>query len=285
MHKAILVKAFTKDKEQGNPAGVITNAGDMTDEQMLSVAKDLKFSESAFVQTSEVANFKVRFFSVEEEVSFCGHATIATFHTLFEHGLLDFKGQDEIEVKQETKTGVLSVHCRKDGFITMVQNKPEFGLIEKDRHLIAQLLSISASEILNFPIQSVSTASTKLIIPISKLEVVKNIQPDLKGIYKYTERTGVRGFYPFTTETLNKDSNFFARAFNPFIGIDEDPITGVAAGALGAYVNKYQLMNKESFVIEQGYFMGKGGKMYVDVSDNIKVGGYAATFGEKLYEN
>ncbi len=281
--KTFLAKAFTKDKEQGNPAGVVIDANGMSDAEMLSIAQDLKFSESAFVQASDVADYKVRFFSVEEEVPFCGHATVATWYTLIEQGVIKFDGNDEIKFKQETKAGVLPVFCRKDGFIVMVQNQPEFGLVEEDRNLIAKLLSISDKEILGHPIQSVSTASTKLIIPISNLEVLKNIKPDLKGIYDYTERTGVRGFYPFTKETLDPESDFFARQFNPFIGIDEDPITGVAAGALGAYINKYKLLDKTSFIIEQGYFMGKGGKMYVDVSDGIKVGGYAVTFGEKVY--
>jgi PhzF family phenazine biosynthesis protein len=282
--KTYLVKAFTKDKAQGNPAGVVTDADGMTDEEMLSIARDLKFSESAFVQSSDKADYKVRFFSVEEEVPFCGHATVATFHTLVEQGILKFEGKEEIQIKQETKAGILPVFCRKRGFITMVQNNPEFGLIEDDRNLIAKLLSISEKSISDFPIQSVSSASTKLMIPIASLDVLKNINPDLKGIYKYTERTGVRGFYPFTSETLDPESDFFTRQFNPFIGIDEDPITGVAAGALGAYVNKYKLSDKKTFIIEQGYFMGKGGKMYVDVSDGIKVGGFAVTFGYKSYK-
>ena len=282
--EVFLVKAFTKDKNQGNPAGIVVNADDLSLDQMVAISADLGFSESAFVQKSAAANFRVRFISPKEEVNFCGHATVATFHTLTEQGILRFDGVTEVEVNQETKAGILPVFCRNDGYIVMVQNKPEFGKIEDNRALIARLLSISETEILNYPIQPVSTAASKLMIPISSLTILQSIKPDLKGILEYSKRTGTRGFYPFTPQTLEGTSDFHARQFNPLIGIDEDPITGVAAGALGSYVVEYGLSNKKSFVIEQGFGMGKGGKMYVDVSNGVKVGGYAVTFGKKEFK-
>lgn len=279
-----LVKAFTKDKTQGNPAGVLLDADGLTDTQMISISADLGFSESAFIQQSTVADFRVRFFSSKNEVPFCGHATIATFHTLVELGMLTFNGKKELKITQETQAGILPVFCHKDGFIIMGQNEPEFGSIESDRTLIAKLLSISPDEILPRPIQSVSTASSKLIIPVASLAVLQKIKPDLAGISAYSERTGVRGMYPFTTETIDPDSDFHARQFNPLIGINEDPITGIAAGALVSYIVKHGLSTKKSFVIEQGYGMNKGGKMYVDVAEGVRVGGYAVTFGHKNYD-
>src|SRR3972149_3933249 len=98
--EAILVKAFTKDSDQGNPAGVILGADDLTDLQMISISAELGFSESAFVQTSSKADFKVSFFTPNEEVPLCGHATIGTFHVLHEKGLIS-QGVST----QETKAG------------------------------------------------------------------------------------------------------------------------------------------------------------------------------------
>lgn len=280
-----LVKAFTQDKTQGNPAGVMLDADNLTDAEMLAISSDLGFSESAFVQTSDAADFKVRFCSPKEEVSFCGHNVIAVFHTLMEQGMVQFDGQSEIELKQETLAGILPVFCHKDGFVVMVQKAPEFGNIENNRKEIAKLLSIPVTEILDYPIQTVSTGTPKLMIPVSSLDTLKNIKPDLEGIAEYCKRNGTKGFYPFTSETIDADSDFHARQFNPLAGINEDPITGVAAGALGCYVTKYNLSDKKTFVIEQGYVMSKGGKIFVDVMNEVKVGGYAVTFGEKEYKS
>lgn len=74
-----LVKAFTQDKTQGNPAGVVLYADNLTDSQMLSIAATLGSSESAFVQKSSKADIRLRFFSPTKEVGLCAHATIVFF--------------------------------------------------------------------------------------------------------------------------------------------------------------------------------------------------------------
>lgn len=91
--KIILVKAFTKDKDQGNPAGVILNADKLSETDMLKISSELGFSESAFVSTSNIADFKIRFFTPTTEVAICAHATIATFHVLVSHKLIQFTDQ------------------------------------------------------------------------------------------------------------------------------------------------------------------------------------------------
>ncbi len=271
--KAHLVKAFTKDQKQGNPAGVIVNAEILSEKQMIDISAKLGFSESAFVSRSSKADYKVRFFTPQKEVDLCGHATIATFSALKWLNLLKSGGYT-----QETKTGVLEVEIKNDGMVVMTQKDPEFGFIETDIEKIANLLSIRVSDILETPIQSVSTGTSKLIIQISSLDVLKEIEPKLEIISEYCKEKGVNGFYPFTKETLNSDSDFHARQFNPLAGVNEDPITGIAAGALGAYSQKYGLVDHTDLIIEQGYFMKKSGLLYVNTEKNIKVGGYAVVY-------
>lgn len=275
-----LVKAFSQDKNFGNPAGVILNAASLSDEQMLAITRELGFSESAFVSASDKADFRVRFFSTKQEVDFCGHATIATFHILIEQGKITFGNTDYFTVTQETKAGVLPVTCHRDGRVVMTQNSPEFGPVESDRGKIANLLGIPPDALLAQPIQVVSTGTPKLIIPVDSLKTLQAITPDLEGIAACVES---RGFYPFTSETIDPQADFQARQFNPAVGINEDPLTGVAAGALGCYAKKYKLVNKDQIIIEQGYNMNMGGQMFVDVSDDVKVGGYGVTFGEKIF--
>lgn len=285
MVEAILVKAFTKDKAKGNPAGVIFNADNLTDKHMVKISADLGFSESSFVSQSDKGDFKIRFFTPTQEVYLCGHATVATIHALMEIGRINLGDNNKKTVTIETKAGVLPIECCKDGFIAMTQVKPQFSNEMHDKKIVSMLLGISEGEISGYPIQVVSTGTPKLMIPIESLKTLFKIKPDLEGIKKYCQEHPVKGFYPFTFETIDKDSDFHARQFNPLAGIDEDPITGVAAGALGAYIVEHEIFDKKNFVIEQGYCMNKSGKMYVTIDDDIvKVGGYAVIFGKKEIE-
>jgi len=283
--KVVLLKSFTQDESAGNPAGVVLQAEQLTDEQMQHIAKKLGFAESIYVLPSDKADFRLRFFAPNHEVDLCGHGTIAAFHALLEHGFIDLAGKKQKKLTQKTRAGLLGVTCHKDGQIVMTQNEPVFGEIEQNKARIAQLIGVTENEIANdLPIQVVSTGTPKLLIPLNSLETVRKVKPDIEGIKAYCRSTTARGFYPFTTESPIPETDFFARQFNPLADENEDPVTGVAAGALGCYAKKYHIYDKQVFVVAQGYDLGKGGNMVVDVSNGVKVGGYAVTFGEEEVE-
>jgi phenazine biosynthesis protein PhzF family len=84
------VDAFTKTSLTGNPAGVVTNAAGLTDQQMQQLARELNNSETAFIlpATDPKADFQIRFFTPTTEVPICGHATIgANFVRAVENNL------------------------------------------------------------------------------------------------------------------------------------------------------------------------------------------------------
>jgi trans-2,3-dihydro-3-hydroxyanthranilate isomerase len=102
--------------------------------------------------------------------------------------------------------------------------------------------------------------------------------------------------YVFTTETLDRSSTLHSRLFAPFIGVPEDPATGSASGAVGAYLAKYCVIKKETFgsiKIEQGYEMKRPASIYVQVKQegttikSIRVGGESVTIiqGQLKIEN
>lgn len=260
-----LIKAFTKNPSEGNPAGVIFDTDDFSEDLMIKISAKLGFSESAFISKSEKADFKIRFFSPKQEVNLCAHATIAAVHALKEA-----KQITKNLITQETKIGLLEVESSKDGLIFMTQAKPEFVEYEIDQTEVANLLGLEDSDIENYPLKIVSTGTPKLMIPIKTLQSVLKIQPDLEGIKEYCQKSGARGFYPFTFETKSKESEFHARQFNPLAGINEDPVTGIAAGALGAYIRDFKLLPKTRFIIEQGYSMNKPGQIFVDTTIKSK---------------
>ena len=282
---ATLVKSFTQDTSAGNPAGIVLEAGKLTDDQMQHIAKELGFAETMFVLPSDKADHRLRFFAPNHEVDLCGHGTIATFHTLLEQGQIALAGQEQKELTQETRAGLLAVTCHKDGRIVMAQTEPTFGQVEQNKARIAKLLGISKEDIADdLPLQIVSAGTPKLLIPLRNLKVLRAVSPDLEGIKAYCREITAKGFYPFTTESPVPHTDFFARQFNPLADENEDPGTGVAAGALGCYARKYKLYDRQTFIVAQGYDLGMGGNMFVDVSSGVKVGGYAVTYGEKDLE-
>ncbi len=86
-----IVDAFTNRPFGGNPAGVVPLGQDgafPSDELMLHIAAELRYSETAFVRQDGPAEFTVRYFTPRAEVDLCGHATIATFGTLVNEGIV-----------------------------------------------------------------------------------------------------------------------------------------------------------------------------------------------------
>jgi len=280
--EVVLIKSFTTDPSRGSATGVVIDADDLTDQQMQQIAVELGFPESAFVQTSHVATYRTRFFSPKQEVDICGYATLATFHALLEKGILIQNEKGSLSVTQEARAGILPIAGHQDGTIVMTQKEPEFWEEEKDRVLIASLLGLEVDDLGTSPIQTVSTGTPKLIVPVNSLEILRKITPNLDGIIAYSKRTGNRGFYPYTPEVIEEGSDFHARHFNPIFDLNEDPITGIAAGALGAYVQHHDLSTKTCFIVEQGYVLGRSGKVIVDVSDGVKIGGSAVIYGARI---
>src|SRR3989344_2115961 len=102
--KVYTLNSFAKEQNGGNPAGVVLNADGLTEVQMKSIAGQVGFSETAFIQKSQKANFKVRFFTPTDEVDLCGHATIASYYLMWKQGLIK-----PGNYKQETKAGLLGI--------------------------------------------------------------------------------------------------------------------------------------------------------------------------------
>ncbi len=283
-----LVKSFTQNPEQGSPTGVVLDADHLSDVQMQKAATELNYAESVFVQspTMDGADYRLRFFAPNQEVDLCGHATIAAFNTLLQQRKVQVGEMGKVALVQETRAGKLDVTCYDDGRIVMKQKDPEFGAIEQNKGRVAQMLGIAVSDFVeNLPLQVVSTGTPKLLVPLKSLQSLRAVRYDrgsIEAIKDYCRSTTARGIYPFTAESPIDGTDFYARQFNPLADENEDPITGVAAGALGCYAAKYNLLDKQQFEIAQGYDLGMGGNMVVDISDGVQVGGYAVRYGERI---
>ncbi len=279
--EAVLVKAFTQDKNAGNPAGVVINASGLSSAQMQYVAADLGYSESAFVLPSKTADYQVRFFTPKQEVDYCGHATVATFYSLFNLS----ENANKTTLTQDTKAGLFTITRLPDGKIMMKQKDAVFGSIMQYNTQLTNILGIQPSDLHEkFPTQIVQNNVFELIIPCKSIEVLRTIKPDLEALVQFTSDKPYHGVYCFA-ESDNSINALYARSFAPSVGISEDPATGVAAGPLACYADKYIYKGKKKQIkINQGMWMGKSSELYVDLISGVEVSGFAATFGTKAYD-
>jgi len=277
--KVYKILSFTDNKDGGNPAGVVFDADNFSEEIMKNIAFKVGASETAFVSKSEKADFKVRFFTPVEEVNLCGHATIATFFLMSEKGMIN-----PGIYTQETKAGLLKIVCDDSGEIFMDQNIPVFyGIIDKKE--IADALGITQENISGkYSPEIVSTGLKDIIIPVKSFEILNNLKPDYEKISQICRKNDSAGFHVFCTDRTGYDAS--CRNFAPHLGIKEEAATGTASGALAAYIIKNKIYNgKFSFTFEQGYAMKKPSVIKAVIQYNksferIQVGGRAFSESE-----
>lgn len=273
------VNAFTESLEGGNPAGVVLDSPDLTDEQMKHVSKVLSVSETAFVFPSKKADYKIRFLSPDVEVDLCGHATIATFFTMALEGV--FSREINTIVTQETKSGVLPVDIyfsdEAVDRVMMTQATLRCKDICLDISILADSLNISVDEIDDsLPKQIVSTGLFTLPLCVKSFDILKAINPDFEKIKKLCSKFGAGSFHLFTFDTVESDSTYHARNFAPVYGVNEDPVTGTANGAVCSYLIKNKIVKDRNLICEQGDIMGRPGRVFVEIDrDGVKVGGRA----------
>jgi len=266
------VDAFTKTKLAGNPAGVVTNADDLTDSQMQQIARELNNSETAFITKPTVpeADIRIRFFTPTMEVPICGHATIgANFARAIENNLASQT------IIQQTGAGNLPIKILKQNDtyqITMTQGQisVEKPLASDLQNEILQALGITTQQRNNLcPMAIASTGAPKVMIALDSQETLDNLEPDLEALKAITPRINCNGYFVFVM-TPNKKELIHGRMFSPANGIPEDPVTGNANGPLGAYLVKYNLIETHGdlveFTIVQGEKINRAGTMLVRVS-------------------
>lgn len=273
------VDVFTKNKFEGNPAGVVTNADGLSEHQMQQVARELNNSETAFICKSEKynADMRVRFFTPTTEVPICGHATIgAQYAYAVEHGL------DSQTIQQETQIGTLPVEIIKeedDYKIIMTQGEVSVEEPLKEAYVVSILKALKLNKndlIPEAPIAIASTGHSKVMIGISSNNTLNHLQPNFELLKEISKEINCNGFHVFTVN-LGNDPLIHGRVFAPISGINEDPVTGNANGPLGAYLVKYNLVTTNGSSLEfnavQGEAMNRTGKMgvHVDIENRAPV--------------
>ena len=277
--RALLVDAFSAEPLSGNAAGVVPDAEGLSDEQMRAIAGELHASETAFLLPSEAADRRLRYFTPTEEIDLCGHATVAAHAWLAEEGRLE-AGTHTVE----TNAGVSEVEL--DGeTVWLAGDVAEVEEVDPGYERVASALGVDPATLADIgadlPLATASTGLGFLVVPVNFLSALSEASPDPEALTALSDSLGVAGVYAFTFDTLAEDATAHGRMFAPGIGIDEDPVTGTASGAVGAYLRAFEAFDGElpaEMVLEQGHFLERPGRVRVRArSDPVSVGGTAAT--------
>ena len=283
--EAYKLNAFTQSIEGGNPAGVVLNSDELSEAQMQGLAGIIGFSETAFVMSSDKADFKVRFFTPNAEVDLCGHGTIAAFSLLLQKGMLQ-----GIEYTQETKAGILKIKVKANE-IYMEQVMPQYFEIIACEEIL-DCLGIDKSDLDDkLPIQAVSTGIKDIFIPLKSEKSLQSLKPDMDKIEAVSKKFAAVGLHVFVV-TDDIDKTAICRNFAPLYGIPEESATGTSNGALACYLYKYGILsgNKKEAIFQQGIYMNKPSEIRAKLVINdglleaVWVGGAAAFIGKSIHQ-
>jgi trans-2,3-dihydro-3-hydroxyanthranilate isomerase len=285
-HPFVQVDAFTDRALGGNPCAVVFDADDLSPESMLAIAREMNLSETAFVVKSKVADFGARYFTPAEEIPMAGHPTIATVFALIETRRLRPAGT-RVTITLELRVGPIRVdiysHNHVVEQIVMSQRKPQF-LRTYDAAEIAPVFGLAVDDMLpGSPIQTVSTGTPQLMMLVRNHEALRRIQVDVRAYMSLRERADFFSPHLFCLQGVTPEGRTFARHFGVPPDTPEDPFTGSATGGMAAYLWHYGLLDEPGFVAEQGHWMHRPGKAFVEVVgprediETVKVGGTAVT--------
>ncbi|MGW7008373.1 PhzF family phenazine biosynthesis isomerase [Streptomyces sp. NPDC054933] len=273
--------AFTIDPAGGNPAGVVLDATALDGADMLAIAAEVGYSESAFVTAADhvARRFRLRYFSPLAEVAFCGHATVATAVALAERigpGPLIF----------DTPVGeiALDTSAAPGGSVTATltsvptRSRPAS---EAEVHASLAVLHWSPEDLdPALPPHVAFGGNEHLVLAVTSRERLAALDYDFDALAEVMHR------HDWTTLQLvwrETQELFHARDPFPIGGVVEDPATGAAAAAFGGYLRALgALPPSGAFTIRQGEDLGRPSLLRVEASTTdprVRVSGQAVSIG------
>ena len=267
------IAAFSDGNTGGNPAGVVITEQHPSDAEMKRIAAAVGFSETAFAAPVNDA-FRVRYFSPESEVPFCGHATIALGAALaMKHGDGVFPlilNEAEITVEGHQQDNVISA---------ALQSPPTYSA-EASPQLVLDALTLFGytNDDLdpNIPPARINGGAEHLVLGLKTREALTAMKYDLASGRDLMNREGL---VTITLVYAEAPQRFHTR--NPFAsgGVYEDPATGAATAAFAGYLRDLGWPHNGVINIVQGEDMGMRSLLKAEISpvlgSSIRISGTA----------
>ena len=246
--------AFTNKPFAGNSAGVCILSEPMQEHWMQKVAEELNLSETAFLYRLS-DGFNLRWFSPAVEIDYCGHATLASAHVLWEEGYL----KPDQTACFHTRSGLLTAIRKGDWIELDFPAEPQAQITPPPG--LAKALGVK--------LKYVGKNRFDYLVEVDSEETVRKMKPDFALLKEFP----VRGVI-VTSVAASNGYDFVSRFFAPAIGINEDPVTGSAHCCLGSFWK--ERLNKEEFVACQVSL--RGGVVRVGLNGKrVYIGGQAVT--------
>jgi len=273
--EVLRLAAFSLDGTGGNPAGVVLDAGGVSADEMLAIAADVGYSETAFlVPAGEPRRFGTRYFSPGAEVPFCGHATVAAAAVLAERvGTGAFRFDTPVgPVQLETA----EVGGRVSATFTSVEPRVR-PLDDAVAAELLALLGLGAGDLEpSLPLWEAFAGNWHPVIAVADRDRFDSFGFDPAAVRALMDRRGWAG----TVTVVHRldPGRFEARNLFPVGAITEDPATGSAAASLGGYLRALGGAPAR-FEIRQGHHVGRPSRLLVDVpaGGGIRVSGTVRT--------
>lgn len=278
---------FAEAPLAGNPLAVFPRATGLHDREMQAIAREMNLSETTFLlpPATPSANYRLRIFTPASEIPFAGHPSVGSAYVAALEGIIP-KPEGASVVYTELEIGVLPLELIVEGGevqkVIMTQGEPTLGVSLTSVGPLAKALRVKAADVgaKGLKPQVASTGIDSLQVPLRSLEVVKGLDPDLRALGDVLRTYGPHTVcYAFALEAEGEGVHVHARCFAPTEGIPEDPATGSAAGACGAYLVAHGRLPAATFVIEQGIEIRHASRIEVTVEADgktpkvVRVGG------------
>jgi PhzF family phenazine biosynthesis protein len=267
------IAAFSDGDQGGNPAGVWIGPALPPDAEMQRLAHAVGFSETAFAARSG-DGFRVRYFSPEAEVAFCGHATIALGAALartFGDGVYP------LALNQAD----ITVEGRRDGALTSaaLQSPPTRSAPAAPQLVAAALDLFGYSEAdldPRIPPGLAHAGNDHLVLALASRDLLAAMRYDLRAGRELMLAHGL-----VTIVLVWAESARLFHTRNPFAvgGVYEDPATGAGTAALAGYLRDLGWPHGGAIDVVQGEDMGMRSRLHAGIGDapggSIRVAGTA----------
>jgi PhzF family phenazine biosynthesis protein len=258
--------AFAAEPGGGNPAGLVLDAGALSDDDMLAVAREVGYPETAFVVGATATGLQVRYFSPAAEVPFCGHATVALAVALAKRDGLGRRVFTTAagEVALDATTG-------PDGVVQVAMTSVEPATRDIEPDLLGRLfdlLRLCADDIApGFPVLESFAGNWHPVLVLHDRELFHQFRFAPGPLAELKREAGWRGTVTVLHRTGERE--YEARNLFPAGRITEDPATGSAAASTGAYLREVGAVEPgDRVTIRQGRHVGRPSLLLVDVPES-----------------
>src|SRR3954447_17856482 len=276
LDRVLRYSAFTDGGRGGNPAGVVLAADDLDDDARGRIAAAVGYSETAFVDTADDDGaYRVRYFSPEAEVAFCGHATVAAGVALAERGASGRLAFDTLAGRIDVETG--SGPEGPTATLTSVPSRTRPAEPPETAAALAALRWSPADLDPRYPAHVAFAGNDHLVLAVRERSTLAALDYDFAALAALMAERAWTTVHLVWAESA---SVFHARDPFPPGGVVEDPATGAAAAAFGGYLRALSLVAASAQVtVLQGADMGRPSRLLIDIAADdarIRVTGAAA---------